>query len=429
MNSEIDFDLSELTETKKATENPFERFGLCRNPFPKSAVAGEERARTERFSRCRKNALEKMKNFIKTVYVSKRWSGLILRGEVGSGKSHTLFYVTNEVNRQLGELERDSALAIYVESPKDSVNELFQEIMERMGRETFEAQVVALIGEKAKRILSGLARFKQVFQTAEAPEQDVARQLRKMWKNLGESGESKALDILAKELSNEKLVQHRDFARCLGTLIMNEDPEKRNAAWRFSTGRALTKNEARDFGLVSEKLSEDEIIRFVLPSVIQILNKNDVAMLFLFIDEVEKIATRSQKQVFGFLENLRSLIDNNLNGFSMIFSCQTESWDILASTSPALSDRMSEIVDLDPLFTSDAVLLIEDYLLTARLQPFEGNPLSPFGEATIDKINLLSKGSIRYILQNCNTILEHAASSKDIAKDIPPKFVERILGK
>jgi hypothetical protein len=75
------------------------------------------------------------------------------------------------------------------------------------------------------------------------------------------------------------------------------------------------------------------------------------------------------------------------------------------------------------------VFLIEDYLATARLQSFEGNALSPFGEATVEKINLISKGSIRYILQNCNTILEHAASSKEITKVIPQQFVEKILGK
>jgi Cdc6-like AAA superfamily ATPase len=426
MSDELDFDLSDLTEARKETKNPFEVYSLNRNPFPKSAIADEERARAEKFSRCRKNALKKMQSFIKTVYVSRRWSGLILKGEVGSGKSHTLFFVSNEVNRQLSDLERDSALAIYIESPKDSINELFQEIMEKIGRELFEAQSLAVIGEKAKVVLASHAH-QQVFQKAEMPEQDPAIKLRKMWKNLNPSSEGKVLDALTKELSNEKVVQHRDFSRCLVTLIMNQDSEKRNAAWRFCTGRTLTKSEARDFGLVSEKLSEDEIIRFVFPSVIQILNKNNVAMLFLFIDELEKMVSLPEKKVKDFLEKIRSLIDNNLNGFSMIFSCQTESWDNLASNSPALSDRMSEIVDLDPLLTSDAVFLMEDYLATARLPSFDGKPLFPFSEAAVDKINQSSKGSIRYILQNCHTILEFAASSTDTGKLISPQFVEKVL--
>lgn len=429
MNDEINFDLSELSEKRQTTENPFERFGLSRNPFPRSAIADAERARAEQFSRCRKNALETMKDFIKNVYLSKRWSGLILRGEIGSGKSHTLFYVTNEINRQLSELDQDSVIAIFVESPKDSINELFQEIMEKISRELFEAQVAEIIKEKANEILVSQSRFKQLESTTDFPQQDVINHLRKKWKLLGESGERNTLDMLAKELAKEKIVQHRDFARCLGTLILNDEPEERNSAWRFITGRNLTKSQARDFGLVSEKLSEDEITRFVLPSVIQILNKNDVAILFLFIDEAEKIATRPQKQIFSFLENLRSLIDNNLNGFSMIFSCQTESWDVLASTSPALSDRMNEIVDLDPLSTSEAVFLIEDYLAKARPESFEGNPLFPFDESVVDKIALISKGSIRYILQNCHTILAHAASTPDVKVPITSVFVERILGR
>jgi len=211
-------------------------------------------------------------------------------------------------------------------------------------------------------------------------------------------------------------------------LAIESDQDKRNAAWKFCIGKTLSKGEAKGLGLVSESLSEDEIVRYVFPSLIQILNRNGIAMLFLLIDEVEKIATKSESKTFAFLENLRSLIDNNLNGFCMMFSCQTEALEILASTSPALSDRMSEIVDLDPLDLPSAILLIEDYLRTARIERYRGSSLSPFDEPAVDVIDHSSKGSIRYILQNCNTILEHAALRPEIKKTIPAEFVQKILG-
>lgn len=224
------------------------------------------------------------------------------------------------------------------------------------------------------------------------------------------------------------MTQHRDFPRCLGVLAIERDAEIRNAAWRFCIGKSLLKTEAKNLGLVSEKLSEDEIIRYVFPSLIQILNKNGISMLFLFIDEMEKIATKTENKRFESLENLRSLIDNNLNGFCMIFSCLTEAWEVLSSTSPALSDRISEIVDLDPLDSAGTVLLLEDYLETARIPTYEGNSLFPFDEAAVARINLISKGSIRYILQNCNTIVEHVTLDPKTKDMISAQFVQKILG-
>jgi len=425
ISNETDFDLLERIRKKEHVENPFKRFNLSRNPFPKSAVADSTSERF--FSRCRKKALEQMRDFIVYVYASRRWAGLVLKGEIGSGKSHMLFYVASEITRQLGELEKDRALAVYVESPKDSINDLYQDIMEKLGRDFFEAKVAAAIEEKAEKILKNLPR-QYFLPTTEVIPQDPLYRLRKMGKGIGESLKDKALNDLAKELSNERLVQHRDFARCLGILAVDDDQEKRNAAWNFCIGKAISKTEAKGLGLVSEKLSEDEIVRYVFPSLIQILNKNGVGVVFLLIDEVEKIATMPTRRTFAFLENLRSLVDNNLSGLCIIFSCLAESWDILASTSPALSDRMSEIVDLDPLDSKDTILLIEDYLKVARINPNQGKPLSPFDEAAVGKINLDSKGSIRYILQNCNTVLEHAALHPEIKDKISTQFVEKILG-
>jgi hypothetical protein len=429
MSSKTDFDLSEALNESTDEGIPFQRFGLTRNPFPKSAVAEAERARTEKFSRCRQVSLDKLRKFIITVYKSMRWSGCIVKGEAGSGKSHTFFYASNEINRQLGDKENERALSIYIENPKDTINELFQDVMEHLGRDVLEAYIANSIIDKAMPIIENSPKqYKFGDLKGEIPIDPLSR-LRHLGESMLDNFENRVLDDLVKHLAEDDLASHRDFARCICILVLNKEPEKRNSAWRFCTGKTLGKNECRDLRLVSDRLSEDEIIRYIFPSLIQILKRNQIRILYLFIDEIEKIASKTDMRRKDFLENLRSLIDNNLNNFSMIFSCQTEAWDILASTSTALSDRMSEIVDLDPLLPEQAVFLIEDYLEGVRLPNFQSEKLSPFNQQIVEKINTISKGSVRQVLQNCHIILEHAASSETIEQMIPLEFIEKILGK
>lgn len=424
MKDRNEFDLLKELQKRRVVENPYQRFSLTGNPFPKSAIA--DFTSESFFSRCRRDALEKIKDFVVYASASKRWGGLVLRGEYGSGKSHLLFYVTNEVNRQLGTLDKDRVLAIYIETPSYSINDLYKDFMEKLGRENFESKVAIVIENMAKEAFEGLPHQAVITEDREIAQDPLSR-LRRIGKALLKRRQNEAYDKLSKKLMSIGFIEQRDFARCLGILICGDDQETRNAAWKFCIGNAVSSSEAKKLGLVSKRLSEDEITRFVFPSVIQILHKNSVAMVILFIDEIEKIATKPSSFRFEFLENLRSLIDNNLDHFSMIWACVTEAWEILSSTSPGLSERIGEIVDLDPLDDSEAMLLIKDYLNEGRIESYEGSELSPFEEGAVEKINRFSKGSIRYILQNSHTILEHAVSTEEIEDKITPEFVNKIL--
>jgi hypothetical protein len=425
MKNNDEFDLLKEIQKKEHVKNPYQRFSLTGNPFPKSAIA--DLTSESFFSGCRKSALAKMKEFLVYAYKSQRWAGLIVRGEYGSGKSHILFYVTNEVNRQLGTLSKDRALAIYIESPKDSINDLHEDFMEKLGRANFESQVAMVIEKSAEEVLKSLPRQQLIMSAEEEASKDPLFRLRRIGKGLTPSRKNEGYDNLTKKLLSMDFVQQSDFARCLGILICDDDQEIRDAAWKFCIGKALSKNEAKKLGLVSERLSGDEIIRYAFPSVIKILRKNGIAIIIMLIDELEKIASRPRGSAFAFLENLRSLVDNNLDHFAMIFACVTEAWDVLSSISPGLSERMGEMVDLDPLDDSSAAVLIEDYLKHAKSQSYKGSGLLPFDDDAVKEINRFSKGSIRYILQNCYIILERAVSSDAIKDKISGEFVSKIL--
>jgi hypothetical protein len=425
MKNEDEFNLLEEIRKKEKIENPYQRFCLTSNPFPKSAIA--DLASESFFSGCRKNALARIKEFLVYAYKSQRWAGLIVKGEYGSGKSHLLYFVTNEVNRQLGTLSKDRALTIYIESPKNSVNDLYEDFIKKLGREYFENQVANVIGETIEEVFKDKPRQYLLLPLEKETSMDLISRLRALGKGLNLSVKNDGYNDLAKRLSSAGFVQQQDFAKCLGILLCDDSQETRDAAWKFCIGESLSKSEAKELRLVSESLSEDEIVRYAFPSVIGILNKNGIAMIFLLVDELEKIAARPRPKAFEFLENLRSLVDNNLEHLAMIFACVTEAWDVLSSISPGLSERMSEVADLDPLDNPDAGVLIKDYLRKTRITSYSGEDLFPFGEDAVEEINRFSRGSIRFILQNCYLVLERAASNKSIKDRINAEFAGKVL--
>jgi len=423
MKKGIDFDLIGRLAKAAEVENPYQRFSLTRNPFPKSAIADPHSMPF--FSRSRKEALERIREFILYSYRSKRWSGLVLSGEYGSGKSHTLFYIYDQVNRQLGNLERDQAIAIYIEHPGDTINDLYGEFMEKIGRERFVDYVAKTLQKPALEILKQFAY--QKFIDLEEGAGDALGKLKQLGKRIIPSKKNIAWDALSKNLISNNIILHRDLAKCLVVIVTENNPILVNSAWNFVIGKKLGKHETETLGLLSQEVSEDEIIKYIFPSVINILDSNGVSIIFLLLDELEKIASKSKQTAFTFLENMRSLIDNNLSHFSMVMGCVSESWEIIRNLSPGLADRIGEVIELRPLSDSEVRLLIEDYLSLARTRDFEGEPYAPFCMDSLREVNLISKGSVRYVLENCHMILERASIDPDVNRMIDLEYVRAIL--
>ena len=423
MGEKIDFDLIGRLKRMEAIENPYQRFSLTRNPFPRSAIADPHSA--EFFSRSRKEALEHVREFVLYSYRSKKWAGLIISGEYGYGKSHILFYVFDEINKQLGNLDKDRAIAIYIEHPKDTINELYSDFIEQIGRDRFMDYVAKTL---EKYLLESLERF--TYSKPLTPEEgsmDSVRKLKELGNRLIPSKKNIAWETFARDIVSKNIILHRDFAKCLAVMMTEHDPILVNSAWNFLIGKRTGRREAKILGLLSEMASEDEIIKYVFPSVINILNNNDISMIFLLLDELEKIAPKPKQAAFEFLENMRSLIDNNLRHFSMIMSCVSEAWEILQGLSPGLVERISEVTELKPLSNLEAQILTEDFLGLARKKGFSGDAFAPFTRDSLDEINHISKGSVRYILENCHIILESASIDENIDRTIDRDYVMKVL--
>ena len=74
-------------------------------------------------------------NFIKRSYSDRQFHSLIITGDYGTGKTHTLRFIEYVVNTFMN-IGDQSARAIYVERPRLEANELNRTILRRLGLDT-----------------------------------------------------------------------------------------------------------------------------------------------------------------------------------------------------------------------------------------------------------------------------------------------------
>ena len=101
MNEKLRIDLLDLLKGLEV-EKDYSKFGLTTNPFPKAGIAPLSVNFT---SDARINAIRRIAGSIAYTYKSNRWSGILVIGAYGSGKSHALKYMHYLILTQLNTLE------------------------------------------------------------------------------------------------------------------------------------------------------------------------------------------------------------------------------------------------------------------------------------------------------------------------------------
>src|ERR1700750_1060796 len=106
-------------------------FKLPGNPFPPSGIADA----TEENPPLRPETASEIVNFIERSYRDQKFHSMIVTGEYGTGKTHTLRFIEQVVNTYMN-IGDQSARAIYVERPRLEANELNRTILRRLGFDT-----------------------------------------------------------------------------------------------------------------------------------------------------------------------------------------------------------------------------------------------------------------------------------------------------
>ena len=406
MEEEFAINLAEIAKKEIVEKVTWKRYGLTENPLPAAAIARRSQLFFGTMNKFRFELFQQMARKIVQTARTGRYLGIVIKGEFGLGKTHTLYYFSELINKQLSTVENMKSIAIYLKSPGHDLNEFLGNFIEEIDLDDLLSYLYIASREKIKTLFKGAWEKGKKVDYTEDP--DAFQEAL----NTGDS-----LDIIKKVMGiliEEGSFSHQDFAFCLSVLMLSNNPEYRRIANAFIHGSRVTKTEVRKLGLSSICLTTADIYKRIFPDILSLLKEQGkYNMVFVFVDEFEKIVKGlTPRSRFEFLEDLRALIDSNLVRFSLVLGCSTEAYDKITETSGAFADRNRETFDLPRIRKAATTKeLIEPYLRSARIVNFQKKSIFPFTLSALKVITEREEGSPRKILEACHDLLDYGITT------------------
>ncbi|RYX84237.1 hypothetical protein EON83_11115 [bacterium] len=456
MNSELQQRLEALSQLvsgelqEDAQAGFWAKFGLSGNPFPPSGIADA----SEENPPLRDDVTKSILRFIIQSYKSRSTQSLILRGDYGTGKTHTLRFIEHTVNSLMG-LGDQTARAIYVERPRIEAHELNRTILKSLGLDTVRKYIwFAIKGQIAQEIANDSERFQELKTSLTTPKRPLKSAVPPPM--LIQDVPQTMSASLSQVFDVTKLEDHRHFLlrfdsakwnrellrpfiiQCLLTvvgenfsselagifvaLLLSRD-ESTFTSWENLTGLIRSKATA--------SLRAPEFLDFL----VKILNINGIAYLYLLLDEFEEVPqgfllTPRQRQ--DYLYTMREVFDRIREGVAIVMAITPSAFDVLNELATPFADRQSNIVDLDAISVQDAVRLAEFFLSRKREgEALESNiyPLSEeLLEYTIENFPTNAQRTPRSLIQFLYQLFEHAENENVaeigelVVKDVLDQF-------
>ena len=139
----------------------------------------------------------------------------------------------------------------------------------------------------------------------------------------------------------------------------------------------------------------------------------------MFIDEFEEVNSLPLLQKKRLFNDIRHLIDTNIDNFNLIIACTPHGWETLYEENAALVRRFSaNIIFLEALNPNNALALTEEYLQRYRNQSHlsllqensKCEKIFPFTKDAIVELCSLAKGNIGEYLKYCSIAIEMSLS-------------------
>jgi len=402
MKEEVKF---EFSVKEREAEDFYKRYGLRCNPFPMKAIASY--SVTGPFLNISDDMKNHIEEFVSGILSTKKWGGLPIVGPVGSGKTRVLLKIKDDIEEIL-RIKRTTAI-YYIENPGPDIRAFYSNVLETIKLENlirilaklYESDLLAklnstcrkrrdVLGNTVLHVTADLELFDEVadlfIERGVSLNQDIA----------------KSLAILSLEyvMDNISLIQpdlkiERDdkkYQECCG------------AAEDFLMGKAISKKDRNLLKHSSSKLSNHEIIKYAFPTILKILMFDGKDMLLILLDEFESIVGTMTK-TRDFLNDLRSLVDNNLLNFSMILGCMVDAWLTATRTDVGFSERFVDSVELPTIKFETAKEMIILYLDVERITEERRGTVFPFTEGAIRYMVNNGINTPRKLLENCHKIL------------------------
>ena len=324
---------------------------------------------------------------IKRVLRSRKSECIVINGDYGTGKSHTLLFFHKNIN----EARYDgSSISIYIKNPGRTITDFYLSLINSLSHSLIVQVSKKVAGAAIREFLSDLAK---------PGDAENAQYLLERCK-----------DLLSHENLTKALVQKRvasrDFASSIAWLALDENTE---IVWKWLSGVRLEPRQMRRIGALTQ-LYLPEQVEEALCGLVGMLRACGYSTVFLMLDEVEDLLNvRDDKLRFQYLCSLRRIIDRNPMNFCFIFACTEDGWrEILLNYQP-LASRLAKgnFIQLFNLTFEEMRVFIEEYLRQYRTaDPLF--PLYPFKDEALKCIHELSNGCPREIVKLCALAIERS---------------------
>jgi hypothetical protein len=418
----------------------FEKYYLTRNPFPAIAVTEE----IPKIFVDRESLMKTVANVTRDAYTTRKSHSIVIEGSYGNGKSHTLKYIKYKINSQLsGQPIGQRAIAAYLQSPGGSLVDLYSTIVEDLGADFLKKIAISLLSlrlgsgelvkytsdaQVKKRIESLAPRIKEQPELIESVLTSATFQTIEMFRA--------AIDSLHND------VRFPDFLMALFYLVAQD--ERSIIAWRWLLAEHLSKDERHSVS-VEQQIEDSNSALRAFQALRTCLKLAGYVVLYMLQDEFEKISELHPLRTSRYYDDLRHLIDQNLEGICLISCVTPTGWaEMYAGGHPLVRRLMGNVAWLDPFDEDQTRRLIEAYIGSAREEFFAKNEqlrntllkelkthykafgadLFPFNKESVHAIYEGTRGNISDILTACGTLLNEGADRKFVVFDNSKKVKE-----
>ena len=346
----------------------YEQYKLKSNPFPHAGIPDDR----ELLYVDREKELKIIEDVIKSA-LRGHSSHLLIIGNYGNGKTHTLRYIKQQLESQ-----RDDVIAVYISNPGDSFTALYSRFFHALGLKTVE-NLIWLFLEK----ISGVSDLKEKVHS-------------------GETLLPELLKIAVKKICD--IVGYEDFATTLLKFILDD---YKLLSWRYITGESLSSEQRKVLDVISNIDSDDKALRAFI-GFKRFTHFLGFKLMCILIDEFESVQALHPRARQRLLNGIRHIIDLSPIGLCLIIACSPEAWSSIFSEYHAFSERIFRKVILRPLTKDEAYMFITSYLSHQRTQYDHDdiNAIYPFTEDAIELIYRASEGNVRRLLMICNQAID-----------------------
>ena len=416
----------EFSVKKQEAEDLYKRYDLRSNPFPMKAIAGS--GITGPFLNISEDVKNRIEEFVSGVLSTKKWGGLPIVGPVGSGKTRMLLKIKEDMESN-PQIKRTIAI-YYLENPGPDIRVFYGKVLEtiklnnliRILAKIYETDLLAKLDsncQKRKDVLGNAL----LYVTADLKLFDDVTDLFIEKRFSLNQDIAKSLAVLSLEYVMDNI------STILPNLRIVRDEKKyqdyRGAAEDYLTGRTISKKDRNLLKLSSSGLSNHEIIKYAFPMILEILMLDEKNMLLILLDEFENIVG-SRTKTRDFLNDLRSVVDNNLLNFSMILGCMVDAWLTSTRTDIGFSERFADSVELPKLKFETAKEIVILYLDAERITDEKRGTIFPFTESAIRYMLANGFDTPRKLLEKCYEML--AKADKE-TYEINEKTIESLIPK